>query len=245
MFPTYGPIVVPISKNSLLLFWLDLSIGRQWLVQKVRTVTTYWHHNCLLGCVHSIAQSSLLPLSSVRVLDGKKVFFPGRLFPLFVVQNPRVFSRFFPLFASQLLVLPIVLPSDGCLENAISTWIAHYYCAKPMLVNSELFTPIHQGCSALVMWAAHSLNYSDSPCRHQQPWNRWYWCFFRLGRDKNAVSKGIFPPRWKKPVQGGFFFFWFLPWFFPPLGKNLRTLLLRVTADKWQERHVDLFDMSS
>ncbi len=84
-------------------------------------------------------------ICSVLVLDGKKVL--GRFFPLFAVQNPGVFSGFFPLLASHLLVFPIILPSNACLENAINT---HYYCAKPMAVNSELFTPIHQGCNALM-----------------------------------------------------------------------------------------------
>ena len=70
---------------------------------------------------------------SVHVLDGKKVFFPGwrkktcpkpifsRFFPLFAVQNPGVFSGFFPLLASHLLVFPIILQSNACLENAINT----------------------------------------------------------------------------------------------------------------------------
>ncbi len=56
----------------------------------------------------------------------------SRFFPLFAVQNPGVFSRFFPLLASNLLVFPIILPSSACLENAINTWIAHYYCTKPI-----------------------------------------------------------------------------------------------------------------
>ncbi len=133
-----------------------------------------------------------------------KPIFP-RFFPLFVVQNPGVFSGIFPLLASQFLVFPIILPSNVCLEDAINTWIAHYYCAKPMLVNSELFTPIHQGCSALVMWASHSLNYSDSPCRHQQPWNTWYLCFFGRVVTITRSARVFFPPRWKKPVQNLFF----------------------------------------
>ncbi len=48
-------------------------------------------------------------------------------------------------------------------------------------------------------------------------------------RDIARSASVFFPPRRKKPVQNLFFpgrFFPFFPWFFPPTGKNLRTLRL-------------------
>ncbi len=99
---------------------------------------------------------------------SKTYFF--QVFSAFCRPKLRSFFRVFSAFGQSIIsFFPIILPSNACHENAINTWIAHYYGAKPMLVNSELFTPIHQGCSALSDVSISLLDYSDSPCRHQQP----------------------------------------------------------------------------
>ncbi len=73
-----------------------------------------------------------------------------------------------------------------------------------------------------------SLNDSDSPWSHQQPWNRWDWCFFGRGSRQQRGQQGyFFRLGGKKPVQNLFFPGRFLPWFFPPSWKNLRTLVVK------------------
>ncbi len=115
-------------------------------------------------------------------------------------------------------------------------WNIQLSGTKQVCINrmGELFTPIQQGCSALMTWAAHSLNYSDSPCRHRQPWNSWDWCFFGRGSRQQRDQQGYF----FHPVQNLFFqdvFSRFLQWFFPPPGKNLRTLPISGFPPFWDD----------
>ncbi len=110
----------------------------------------------------SKAQGFFSLLASVLILDGKKVFFPGR--GKKTCPQPIV-VHFWPVCW---LVFPTIFPSysNACLENAIKTWIAHYRprsegdnalgsvrpSVRPSVCNALLLEPFYLWPSFLAPW---------------------------------------------------------------------------------------------